>query len=413
MSYSIPMPSRGVDVVSPEGSLETGTVRSAENVVIKDDGRLRRRPVRSPLFGLDGVHSLWRSPAQTRLYAAAGDTLYEVDVGASAVSPLYVGLPPGRQVEYVDVGPNVYATSGGLLLKIDPEGRVRRPGVADLLGAKPTLTPTVGSLTPGRYGVAYSLINDLGEESGVSSVEFVTLAAVGGILLSGIADEDHVARVRLYMTTANGADLYPHSSHTRSATASISDPRKDGDVTKRTGKQMMPGGEIVREFNGRLYVASGRWISVSDPLDYGLCDVVGGWMSFDRTITMLEPVGSGIFVGLRERVIFLRGNDQSDFRYEDAAPHGALAHSGTSASADFFSPAVVRDRDRPVAVWLSDVGLAVGRNDGSVSFPQEGRIVVTGGISRPAFVTHDGVKHGMFCVEGMEFGDGGARDLVT
>jgi len=118
----------------------------------------------------------------------------------------------------------------------------------------------------------------------------------------------------------------------------------------------------------------------------------------------MEPVQAGIFIGLRERSIFLRGNGPEDFKQIEASSHGARPNSGIDVSPDFFSANLVRDRDQPVAAWLSEVGLAVGRADGSIAYPQESRITVDGGISRPTFFRLGGVKQCAFSVEEMTVG---------
>lgn len=404
---------RGLDVVSPEGGLPDGAVREADNIVLLTDGRGRQRPgYGAPIIPLAGAHSHWQSAATKRVFVAAQDTLYEVDLAAQAVSPLFTGLPIEQPVEYIDVGPDTYFTAGGILRKVTAAGVVRRPGVADLSAMAPLVISGAGTFRSGRYAVAYSLINDLGEESGVSRPTYIDLTGPAGIVLGGIAIAADVTRMRLYVSDADGTELYPHSSAAVASAITLSDPRKDGEVTKRTGKMPMPGGSIVRHFRGRLYVVQGKWVWISDPLDYGLCDMVGGWMSFNRTIKMLEPVEAGIFVGLRERTIFLRGRDQADFVYENASTHGALG-TGTPAPADFFNADLVPDQAHPVAAWMSGAGIAIGRADGSIAYPQEARITLDGTAFKPAFFTHEGAKQSLSFIENMSLGAGGGTDITT
>jgi hypothetical protein len=215
--------------------------------------------------------------------------------------------------------------------------------------------------------------------------------------------------VRLYVTTRNGGELYEHDTRTWAATQTIADARL-GKLGTRMYRQPMPGGNIVRQHRGRLYVVSGKWVYFSDPLDYGLMDVKGGWITFNRTITMFEPVDSGIFVGLRERTVFLRGSGPKDFAQEEASEHGAIANSGAKAPAGYFPPTVAPSRDKHVATWLSDAGLAIGRPEGSIAYVQEHRLSVAADSGRALIVQQNGVRQVIHCADSMTLGVGGAAD---
>ncbi len=134
-------------------------------------------------------------------------------------------------------------------------------------------------------------------------------------------------------------------------------------------------------------------------------------MTFQRTITMFEPVRGGIFVGMHERTIFLQG-DHEAFTQIPVASRGAFPYSSCKVPADAFNGKLVPNRNEPVAAWLSEIGLAIGRPDGSVTYPQADRIRLTGGVSRPLFMQHGGIQQGVFCVESMTTGPGGATDLT-
>lgn len=404
----------GLDLVSAETGLPEGAVRRARNITIRNNGDWQARPGAVLLAALPGAHSYWRSPAQTRALVAAGTTLYDVDPATGATAAIFTSLPYEQPVEYCDVGPDIYFTSAGVLRKIAPDGTVRIPGVADLIGTKPTLAATTGGLPAGRYGVAYSLVNDLGEESGVSSIRWIDLTT-GGIAVSGLQSAPDAAKVNVYCTTQNGDLLYRHSTFPVAATATIAGPHGLAEIERETDRQFlrtMPGGSIVRLFNGRLWTVDGKWICYSRALDFGVTDTRKGWMSFNRTITNFEPVAGGIFVTMRERTIFLAGNGPGDFRQTDIADHGGAEHTGGTARADYFNPDLVPDRSQAVACWLSDAGLAVGRPDGSLAFPQAGRLRVDAGAGRPLFFQQLGLKQGVFLTDSLTLGVGGATDTT-
>lgn len=401
----LPALTKGVDVLTPEGDLAKGAVRKAVNIAIHDNGSFDRRPGYRPLITLEGAHSLWRSPAQTRVVVASGDTLYDVDLGLGDANALFVGITPGNPLEYTEIGPDIYFVDGVVVRRITPEGAVRRPGVAAIAAERPTLSQTVGGLDPGRYGVAYSLLSDTGEESGLSDTEWIDITT-GGIAIAAIVNATNVTQVNVYVTGPGGGNLYLHQTVAWSATSSITDQTK---TRVATGQYLspMPGGDYVRYFRGRLYVVSGSWIWFSEPLQYGLVNIKGGYLTFGRTVTMFEPVESGIFVGFRERVLFLRGNGPENFEQIQLTDRGAIAHTGARVAADFFGEQIVPDRGFPVATWLSERGMAVGRADGSLVMPQAERISLVADRGRVLFMQHAGIKQAIYCVESLTLGTGG------
>jgi hypothetical protein len=411
MLTPLPKPTRGQDVLAQETSLPTGAVRRAQNVVLGDDGSFWRRPGPSELIvPLEGAHSVWYSPAQGRVFCAAEDQLYEVHVETGSHTSLFVGLVPGAPVEYCELGEVVYFASRGLLGKVLKDGRVRRPGVANLMGFKPTLSATVGGLLKGRYGVAYSLTNDLGEESGLSSIEWIELPNGGGITVDSIVQASNAASLNVYVTAPGGSELALNQTVAWTPITGVRDQTRTRSAMKMH-RDPLPGGEFVRVHRGRLYVACGNWIYVSDPFDHGVYNVKSGWVMMPRKITMLEPVAGGIFVGSRSKVHFLRGTGPEDFEIVEVFERGAIAHTGGSVDPTFFSEQVVTDRGEPDAVWLSEKGLIIGHPDGSVTPVQASRISMDAGdVGRAGFIQQSGTRQAIFCVESMAMGVGGAVD---
>lgn len=398
----------GLDNVSPEGNLPEGAARRVLNVVLDLAGGFTQRPGYEDHASIPGLDDLWQSPAQTRVLGSIGDAVHTVDLATGSTSELFAGIQPG-EVSYEDVGPDIYVASPGILRKIGADGTVRRPGIADLWGTSPTLSESVGGLDPGRYGVAYSLVNDLGEESPISSIAWIELTSRAGILVSDIQGADDVEKVRIYMTAAGGDELYTHDTRSwaTSTTIMLGDRKR---LATRMHRQPMPGGNIVRYGeDGRLYVVDRNWVWISDPQDYGVSHLESGWLTFKRTINVFEPVRSGCFVGLRERTYFMR-RDGAKWAVEPKSMRGAFAKSGMRIPGDFFAPEISGGGDERVAVWLSEVGVAIGRADGSIVYPQVDRVRITGGEAKPSFVQVGGIKQLVFCVVDLGAGPGVAVD---
>jgi hypothetical protein len=410
-AFPLPPLTVGLDNVSPEGALPEGAARRVENVILDLKGGFSQRDGYAEHAALEGLDNLWRSPAQTRVLASLGNAVCTVDLATGATAELFTGLQQGDPVSYADVGPDIYVAAPGILRKIGADGTVRTPGIADLWGTTPTLAESVGGLDPGRYGVAYSLVNDLGEESPISSIAWITLDNPAGILVSDIQTADDAEQVRIYLTAAGGEDLYTHDTRAwASSTTIMSAERKR--IATRTHRMPMPGGNIVRYDDGRLFVVAGNWIWISDPQDYGVAHLEHGWMTLKRTINVFEPVRGGYFVALRERTFFMR-KDGAKWSLEPKSERGAFAQSGLRVPADFFTPEMGGSvGDDMLAVWLSEVGVAIGRTDGTIAYPQADRIRITGGVAKPSFVQVGGIKQLVFCVEDLGPGVGVAVDLT-
>ncbi len=85
--------------------------------------------------------------------------------------------------------------------------------------------------------------------------------------------------------------------------------------------------------------------------------------------------------------------------------------TGRLVPPDLFDPRLVPDRGSPVAVWLSNVGLVIGRADGSVVAPQSDRMTLeAAGVGSPAFIQQKGLSQLVFLVESMTIGANGAPD---
>lgn len=406
----LPNPVLGIDVRSPETEVPGGAVRSAQNVILTDTGAVRRAPGPVLRGALPDAHSLWQAK-DGRVLCAAGETLYEVLLGdPTTFDPIFVGLPIDEPVEYDDGAGEIYFTSGEVLGKLCGDGLVRRPGVADLLGVEPVLGETVGELPAGTYGVAYSLTNDLGEESGLSSVAWLDVAEGTGILVSNLAMATDVAKVSVYVTPPDGAELYHYKTLDWVTMTSITTTDVDR-LAEKTGRIPMPGGAIVRFRHGRLYVAHGSFVIFSDPHDPGLTDPRSGWANAGAEVTLMEPVEGGLYVGTADKVTFYAGAGPEDYKVAEVVRHGAVAHSGRTLPADYFDPRLVGDGGLPVAAWLSDVGLTIGAADGRILAPQGDRVILDaiGGRSVSA-VKHGGVRQVIFHVESMDMGVGSVAD---
>lgn len=126
----------------------------------------------------------------------------------------------------------------------------------------------------------------------------------------------------------------------------------------------MPGGVAVSYWQGRLLVLRGKSLLWSEPLDYGCHSPARDFIRFPTTPTWMAALPGGVYVGLRDTVVFLSGTNPMEFVQRTVAgvscPRASLViESPLEGAANSF-----------VAVWLSDAGFVVGSAEGSVVYPQ-------------------------------------------
>ena len=127
-----------------------------------------------------------------------------------------------------------------------------------------------------------------------------------------------------------------------------------------TYKQPLPPGKFITYYRGKLYVAKGKVLYISD----ALCDhydIRTGFRVFSNDITMLIAVDKGLYIS--DGVTwFISGIDSDEFKKEkvldaDAIPYTAVVVNGSNLSDGLPENYVL---------WTSTVGICLGDNDGKI-----------------------------------------------
>ncbi len=389
---TVPFPAitLGVDMLSNETSIPKGAVREAINVDIDRAGNLARRTGYSRVVSGAGYHSIRGMPQKGWTLLAQNNTLKTINTSSYALTDLYTLNSPDP-VDYCEHNGNVYFSNRTTLGWV-PYGSsaARRLGIS--LPAAPSLTANlIGSLLPGKYTVALTFLDDLGEESGTSDFVEITLTTAGGITLSGVPTHSGW-RIRVYVSAPDGEQLYLNSEFSAvTSLASISSTVKLKPEDVSQCYPMEPG-SFIRAFNGRLYTALDTDFTFSEPLRYGVTAVHHNKIRMNDNITIFEPVLGGIYVGAGTKVWFFEGGDPSKFTQKLVSNCRAIPRSSILVPGEHFNPKVV-DPDYPVAVWLSTSGYVAGQADGKVVELQPDRVRIPGnhaGIS--TFLLRNGRK---------------------
>jgi hypothetical protein len=375
----------GIDMISDETALPRGAVRDAVNVEFDADGRARRRPG-AALIEDGNFHSLWRGKAFA--FCIRGTELCRVD--STGVTPLAT-IPSSAPVSYADLLDVVVASNVGWIGKVDASGSVSPLGVEDgRLG--PVEAVGFGGLAAGRYGVAASFRRG-DVEGGLSDIRFLDVGAGGGISVNLSQPLDPgITAIRLYRTTTDGDTLYRADDVPVGLMSYAIGGSPVGRVADNQWLRQMPPGNIVRAWRGRLLVARGRSVFISEPLRYGLYSPRHGFVQEPHPITMLAPVDGGVFVGTRAGVVFYQGARPGDWTRSVLGTAPPVPGSDVLIQTNLLSPRLQLGTTSEAALWLSPKGFVLGLPDGQLLQPQVDRIELSAQQGRTAMLGRQAVS---------------------
>lgn len=320
----------------------------ADNVDINQKGYLKRR--RGSTSVIAGVaHSLW-SDAKGGL-AVLDDTLVQLSPSGAGLAhtPVRTGMAR-RAVSYSRGADGDVYWSNGVEIRRVAAG-VDRPILTPSLAADPVVTATAGGLPAGRYLIVFSVIDPIDGESGTAAPQQIDLPDGSGLHITGLDGRN----VRVYLSGPNGATPTLQLT-TTDASADVLTYRDGGIRCQTLLNDPMPPGTIVRHYNGRMLVASGNVLYISEPYFYGLIDGGKNYIPFRAPITIVEPTPNGVYI-CADVTYWIPDLFASDLL--EVLPYGGIAgSSGYSTRAE-------------LAYWQSPKGLVTGDQNMSVKNTQE------------------------------------------
>lgn len=348
-------------------SVQRGSVdllRSATNVDLTDDGKVRRRPGFTQAIAQGGCHSLW-GDGNTGFFAS-GSGLYQLRESGPGVAATLVrdDLAPGQPLSYCEAGGTYFYTGSGHI------GMVR-DGVRIDFTPRQNITPVLsaidGALSAGRYQFCFTQMGQ-GGESSATMPQVIDLPDGGGIRIDAIPTPAPGTALHAYMTAANGEVFGRVYLQVTAGVAEVVAPPELGARCQTLLLEPMPAGSIVRHSNGRLLVATGNLLCYSEPFANGLFRPSKNYIPFPAPVTVVEPCGSGVFV-VADKTYWLDG-DLAAASLIEKLPYGAVPHSGGSGPTDSNT-----------VFWISTRGLVFGGADGSVRNAQEQQLALAGGAA--------------------------------
>ena len=358
---------RGIDNVREDEALEqfgdsaSLFVRDAVNVNFTSTGRVELRQDMQ-LATDQALRCLWQSPLHKDCFAALGSQWCKVDPETWEVEPL-IECGPGDIFHVVlnkivcmssDEGLFVYDGSQAKRLTIDTPARPNA-----------TILDNTGSLPVGDYSLAIAWLAD-GVESGLSEIDQVQLSVQGSIVLQlPLCLDQNVSHVRIYITDTGGGELREAMEVPISTTSiELSHLPDLGRSAVFQHLSPMKAGNFLREWRGRLWVVRANVLYFSEAMAYHLTDERYNFIQFPQRIRFIEPVDGGIWVGLADHVVFLRGQDVRSMAIEHKASRAPMYGGSSLVHSDMLKE--LSQGGTWCAVWLAENGFVAGTADGQM-----------------------------------------------
>ena len=355
----------GIDQLSDETALvreDKMFVREAVNVDIDAENNISRRKGATVQLPGMGYHSLYSS-SRGLLMLCYKNLLGVYTPETATFAPLIL-MDDAYTTSFTEVNQTLYAMNPSFSCMFLPGSGTPKP-----LGVP---LPTVevefsvissGAMEEGSYGIAYSVVDPDGEESGLSRVIKLTLEAGQGVLANMLMIMPGY-KYRIYMTTANGEELRQALElDADTISVQILAP-EEGRQAETFGLEPPPYGYMIRSFGARLLIASfdGHiyYTEAFRPHLYAPENSI----AVEGYASLVESVNDGVFIGDRYGVRFYKGDDPSDWVVENASPERAIFNTGTTVSGSFFGGEL--EQYDSVAVWLTQSGYQVGLPSGKV-----------------------------------------------
>lgn len=338
------------------GTLEQKAVRDAVNVLISREGFIST--IGSP-------SAQWPANAHSFFQAHDGKTLCVVDGVLSSLNE------DGTVAAIQDFGSNLptsYTLLNDSTIVSNLTGMARYAnGALYPLVLDTPRAPSVFVGAPEQperlCGYAVSALSPSGRESGLSEITF---APYGLAVLSGLPNP-----CRIYRTQPDGDVLYHVVDHRSDQSATVGTDVTPGPMPTTQYLHPQQPGEFVRVWKGRLLTVRGPVLYAGEPLNFGLQHGFYGFLTLPDPITFIEPVEAGIFVGQRDHVLFLRGNEPGKLTVERTLAAKPIRRASTLIS---IQEGPLVETKSPCAVWAGQRGFAFGLPTGEVLEPQTSRI---------------------------------------
>jgi hypothetical protein len=336
-------------------------LRSALNVDLTAEGHpLRRRGSTQLESGFS--HSLWASEKLGVLCVVQDGILYFCHEADTTTA--YASTPVNKYltVSYADFNNSIYWSNGSELGEFHVPTRTSRNwGVP--VGPQPVNGGTVALDADARdiqlqRLAAITYVDPYGIEGGAS--ELMTVAdtvEVPGPFPDGILE------AKVYASDINSESLYYVTSVYGAGTVALPDQTSGtGELLKNASMKPPKAGQLVAHFNGRIYIARNQTVYISEPLNPHLLRPSQGVYMFPEHVTLLEPAQNGVYVGHKQGVVFLAGDDPYNIQQRHVTNYAPVENTASRLSGQRLG----QPFDELPVWWSEDGVLMLGLPDGQL-----------------------------------------------
>jgi len=339
MNSLIPAFFSGKNTVSP---------RIVLNADVDGAGKLSMRDGYTLYLTLAGSHSLWA--CETCMLCAAAGKLYSIGTGVAVELDDIDGTGP---LDYTLCESKVYVSNAYWSAVVDPsDNSVSDWGIS--LPPGPMITVGTGNLPAGLYHVCFTNVSD-GEISGNGPISSIELTSEGGITVLN----------RPTGALVWATDKYGHVFSLVGEVATIVDIPL---IEPLPSFMCVPPPNMtgVTYAFGRMWGAAGPELYYSEPYRPGWFKLNSNRFKFESDIKIIAMVPTGLFIGLKDRTVFLAGTEPEQMKQTNA---GAGSVNGTLAYCNNL-PELGDVLGTPekgyvdVPVWRTTEGIVAGNASG-------------------------------------------------
>lgn len=370
------MDNRAPDHALPTDKYGKGiALRNAVNVDIDNRGYLSRRDGFARVTSAVGAHSGYSCAGGS--FFVDGATLKRLNDNDSTTH--ICSVHGAVAYEYFDGV--LYFSDGITARKILANGTLMRWGYD--VPAAPLLGSASGGLPSGTYLAALTYLTPDGIEHGASALSEITVTSrtvTNSSIQFFSLPQRGDATLRLYLSTANGKTLY-HVGDTTAGGFTVYIEPGSGAALDKQFIDAPPPGSIIRQYNGRMYVADGKVMWHSEPFAFSHFRLAANYTQFEHDIAVMEAVNAGMWIATTGKTFLLSGETTEAPVLREVADYGAVPGTG------LIDPATNN------AMWYSTRGAVTGSKDGQLVSMQEENVATETGTAGAAMLReHNGLK---------------------
>lgn len=332
-------------------------VRNAVNVNFTNAGKVKRRS--GSTKKCDGLNMKYGFSCSDGMFVVEGSALKMINADWTK-TVVYNGVF-GTSFTHFEFNGNTFFSDSLIGLKIT-NGVAQRWGMANPVA--PVVYTQAGILGAGTYLCCITFYDAFGNESGASEIVSVDVDANSSIVFANLptSADSQVIGIRMYMTTANGNVFYQCGDVAIGTLSySVVIAHDGGKLLETLFMTRPPAGQIIREHNGRLLIANGSYLYVTEPYSTDLVSQLSkSVFQFSDDITVVEPVDDGVWI-VADKTYFFAGTGPEDFKQLTKLNYGATLGTGQKL-------------ENGMVCWFSIRGLIMAGNGGDIKNIQEATV---------------------------------------